>query len=250
MIAVDAVEQSNEAIVTFSLVELLTQLVFVAMALALVLQQETETRMTPTAERLRQLEAQIAARDRVIEAQRRDLATLRRAVAAQAEFIGKLKQLPRNHLPSEAGIWVGKDSFARMAAADAFNSDLRGQNAGLRARLEAKTGTVIRAQCDMTPGPLLSIRLLASGDVAARPAWPAGSDDRARRIPGVAALAAAPSLGRARFGVLARPVKSAGRAASPECDFLVRTELGHNDARLAQRQLAMLEQYFRVRAPR
>ena len=240
----DAIARSNEQVVTFSLVELLTQMVFVAMALAIVLQAETQEALNPNAERLRQLELQVSQQKAIVKAEGQEISRLKQEILDQQSFIDRLLKTPATTPLRPPGVWVLHSDYQVFQD---WKADHPGKGTAAKPAKGPASGILINAQCAIVSGPLLTIQLLGSGNFEAHPAGTTAMAGGAAKIDGLTALTAAGPVDRARFIQLAKPVQGWAHRQIDPCDFVVRVVTMHNDAHMAFAQYQTVGGFFRAR---
>lgn len=240
-------EDLSEQVVTFSLVELLTSLVFIAMILALVLRSEALKDLDPTREnmlRLRQQLEQTEAKLRTAEAAN---LVLREDLEAQRSLVRRLmaetdKPLRPNDIIVDAGEYdKGRNAKAVSAEQQAEIQRLYKEIAALKGG-----GSVTRPYCTTNAGYLLTVQLNGDGTFSPVRNWPAIADNEVQKVDGIRYLAGGTRLTRAQFIGAANRVDSWAKRQPIPCAFRVRVTRNHGDLSLYLRQLSAVEQSFYV----
>ena len=253
MSAERALRDKNDQVVTFSLVEVLTMFVFIAMALAIVLQREATSGFRPKDEIIAELRAQLRARDREVAALQKQVATLEKMLDAERRFIAKL--LAKSTAPPKAGdvFTINRAQFAAYVNAEAVVAEQQKEIARHLARIAQLKGGGRGAEypsCTVTSGFLLNIRALGSGGFAVRPAWAEGAAAGVQQVAGVPSLVAAGSVSKAQFNRWGQQINRWADAQIPPCRFRVKMSPEHGNLGLFLAQLQTAEQYFYVRRTR
>lgn len=212
MITTEAASR-NEQIVTFTLVELLTQLVFVAMLLAVVLRDEEHQKFADPAQRIARLEAEIAS----LNKERREL------LAIKAYLEDQLSQRPPGQSPSVESTRIPTRALTEFQA--------------WKERQAKGRGGKDRPACPGIPGFVLEIRLPERGGIAGRWIGPPGMAPSA--IPGMADLASGTQLTVRSFRAAAGAAD--GWARSRGCGLRVIIRAGRM---IDTRRQNLVRQYF------
>ena len=235
------IRNQNELVVTFTLVEFLTAMVFIAMALALILRNEAREEvlrdLNPSQERMRELRDTVAAqRDRIGRLTSENEALLR-------ELADKDSLIRRLMANRNAALPPGETVVSR-----AYLNELRGDAAisgeraaiirGLEEQIRALRGgaTITLARCPTNTGDLLTVRLHGNGMLSARPAWRSEFAARVARVPGVAELSSGRQMSLSEFGRYADRAAQWGLAQDPRCRFRVSMETAHSNMAIYRRQ--------------
>ena len=202
----------NDQVVTFTLVELLTQLVFVAMLLAVVLRDEVEQKFADPAREIEQLKAEILELKKIN-------ADLRRK---NAYLEDQLRLRPTGYQPSEKFVPVSADQFKKYED---------------WVRKQARGGKDL-PPCASLPGFVLSIRF-PEGGIAGKWIGPDKTDPSS--IPGMAKLASGEVLDKSAFRNAASAANSWARRQTPSCALRVRIDAG---SMVDTRKQGLVRQYF------
>lgn len=125
------------------------------------------------------------------------------------------------------------------------NSDLRGQVAFLKNRLDARGGRDYPPCWADETGKvefLFSIEL-GSGSITVSPAWPRRRDSVANEIPGVTAAVSAP-VSYQQFAGVVQPILDWSKKQDPECRHYVQLKSSISDAVQSDRARLMVENFF------
>lgn len=242
----EALRHQNEQVVTFTLVELLTQLVFVAMLLAIVLQSEALQDVNPSAERLRALEKQLALKEEKITALEDTVSSLKEQLAEQQELVRSLLGTKGTTLPFGV-VAISREEADYLASLKASLAAQQRDSAKAQAELAAikgGKGGSDRPNCIITSGFVLDIALLGNGSFQATPAWDKGA--RVAEVDGLSELASAGAVSAASFSGYAGRIQAWTNAQAVPCGFRVIARRRHGNITLFERQLRTVEQRFYV----
>jgi hypothetical protein len=237
----------NEQVVTFTLVELLTALTFIAMLLALVLKTEALAHLDPAREHVRQLQDQLEAAQTELRADKREIATLTDELEEQRSLVRRLMAASGKPLPPNDVVVVPREAYDQSRTAKAVAQEQQEEIAGLQKQIAALRGgaTLVRPWCATNPGFLLNVQLNADGSFTARPNWPAVANSSVAQVDGLSALTSG-TLSKGAFASAAQRVDHWGNAQKVPCAFRVKVSSGHGNLPLYLRQLSAVEQHFYV----
>ncbi|MFC7499027.1 hypothetical protein ACFQRC_07305 [Enterovirga sp. GCM10030262] len=242
----------NEQVVTFTLVEFLTALVFIAMALGLILRSEALRDLDPDQEKMQHLRTQLAERDRRIRDLTREVSLLQAEIEAQRSLVRRLMSQAGMTLPPDEHVVLSRADYDRIRNAVLVSRDQQSQIADLLRQIAALRGGggTDLPRCTTNPGMLISIRLNGDGSFSAAPAWPAESSAAVSQIDGLSDLISAGAMTRATFLRHASRVDAWGERQALSCAFNAVVTRGHGNLDLYLRQLSAVEQHFYVRRAR
>lgn|GEM_PF-4389736 len=247
-----ALQYENEQVVTFTLVELLTTLVFIAMALALVLKDEALKDLSPTQERMQELLKQHEVDQKEIRRRDARIAVLEARLDEQQKFIQRLLKSGGATLPPGEYKIVPTSEVNKGINAEAVVKELLEQNAALRREIAKLKGggDLTRPKCPTNPGFLVRAELLSNGSIAISPMWPQTSSGIVAKVNGIRQLTGAGAMSRAEFMRRASVVDDWGRSQPVPCAFSALAVSQHSNLSLYLQQLSAVEQYFYVRRSR
>jgi cell division protein FtsB len=202
----------NDQVVTFTLVELLTQLVFVAMLLAVVLRDEVEQKFADPGREIQQL------KNEVLKLKRQN-ADLRRK---NAYLEDQLRLRSTGYQPSEKFVPVSAEKFRKYTD---------------WTRKQARGGKDL-PPCASLPGFVLAIRFPAGG-IAGKWIGPGQADQSS--IPGMTRLASGEILDKGAFRAAAAAANGWARKQTPSCALRVRIDAG---SMVDTRKQGLVRQYF------
>ncbi|HZF94296.1 MAG TPA: hypothetical protein VEZ20_05405 [Allosphingosinicella sp.] len=237
----------NEMVVTFTLVELLTTLVFIAMALALILKNEALRDLSPSQERMKALTERVEQQRLAIARMEDRIALLEREVAEKNDVIRRLMADRSAPLPP-GGTIVTQRHLDELRGDAAISRERAETIRGLAEQIRALRGgaTVTLPRCPTNVGDLLTVRLHGDGSLSAKAAWGSEFNARVARVPGVGALASGRTMSRGQFGQLADQAARWGMGQSPQCRFRVSIESLHGNMATYRRQRATVWERFYV----
>lgn len=208
----DQLKAQNEQVVTFTLVELLTQLVFIAMLLAVVLRDEERANFADPAAKIARLEQRVA----VLERENADL------LRAKAYLEDQLRVRPTGYQPSDKLVPVPVEQYGGYLAW----VDKEGR------------GGRDRPACTGLPGFVLALRF-AGGGISG--SWIGPADYDRTQIPGMAELSSGALLSTTAFRKAAGDADGWARAQAPACGLRVRIDAG---AMVDTKKQRLVRQYF------
>jgi hypothetical protein len=228
------------------LVEILALLVFLAMGFALVSRDEMATQ--PLAEKVERLERQLSERNKEIRELKVRIRGLEIANEQLANSLRRFAEQKTGPLPANAKVVVlPQDQFTSNMTDLANKTELlngkQNENATLRAKLAGRGGSDL-PNCNVTPGLLIHVDLLAGGSFSAHPLWSANANGPAHKVPGLADLASGRALSKAEFERLARQVQSYGLQQVPQCGFRARVKERHSNLTQYKQQHHVVARYF------
>lgn len=234
------IRHQNETIVTFTLVELLTQLVFVAMLLALVL--SSEKLKSTGADRIRLLEQQVVERDKKINALSADLKMLRTQLRQAEERVRILLGSKGVTLPFGVHA-LTQEEFDEFANLKAILEAKQIEMKSLRAKLTGAGGND-KPNCIVTPSFLIAVDVLQDGNFRVQQAWNPGS--QVDKIPGLRSMVAEGIVSKTAFRKYGTQINKWALKQEVPCAFKAVVRLKHNNATLFNNQLHTIEQSFYV----
>lgn len=237
----DQIRQRNDRILTYTLIELLSQLVFVAMALGLLLSEQTRREFDPRRDSVVELKKALGERDATIVRLKTDIAERDGRIADLESFVKRLlAKFPGGALPANPDIIVRAVEESKNK--DAIIAQQQQQIAGLLKQVGR--GGVDRPNCPVTPTYMFAIDLLPTGRIQTRPAWDANASSAVQGVDGVAALVSAGPLTIPEFRARAAVVDAWARRQDPACGFRVLVYPRHKNFDLYMRQSAAVKGYF------
>jgi len=241
-----ALRAQNEQIVTFTLVELLTQLVFVAMLLAFVLRNEA-LHTAPGAEEIRRLNAELAARDKELHGLRHERDLLREELNQEQLRVRALLGSKGVTLPYGT-VSLSQEEYDALVSAklvlQAKQKELASAKAEIAALKGGKGGNDLPS-CTVTSGFLLDIALLGDGGFEVVPSWDKGAP--VAQVPGLPELGGGQKMSLGAFQRFGNRVHQWG-LANPDgpCAFRAIVRRKHGNAGLFERQFQQASQSFYV----
>lgn len=244
----EELQNQNEQVVTFTLVELLTSLVFIAMILAVVLRSEALKDLDPSRENMLRLRTQLEATERDLKAARREITILEVELDAQKSLVRRLMAQSGQPLPPNEVTVVDAKEYDRLRNARAVADEQQSQIKGLLEQIAALKGggSVTRPYCITNSGYLLNVQLNGDGTITPLRNWPAMADGAVSKVDGIGALVAGGRMSRPSFNAAAGRVDRWARAQEVPCAFRVRVSSSHGNLSLYLQQLATVEQHFYV----
>lgn len=232
----------NEQIITFTLVELLTQLVFAAMLLAFVLRDETLRDINPSSEQLRAMKAELALKDKEIYGLKTKNAALTEQLRVEEDLVRSLLGTKGTTLPFGVKA-ISQEDFDYFASLKAsLLAQQRATAAAQAALAAARGGGADRPNCLVTSRFLLNIDLLGDGSLEATPAWDKGA--RVADVDGLPGLVAGGPLSSADFAKRAARVHDWALNQEVPCVFKVTVRRRHANADMYDQQLRLVERSF------
>jgi hypothetical protein len=237
----DRLRQRNDRIVTFTLIELLTQLVFVAMALGILLADAARKEFDPKRDIVAELRAQLAAEVKHRTALEGDLAAANDQVASLKRFVERLLgNRPAGELPAKPKDIA--DIVAEAANREAVITAQQRVIADQTRRLSH--GGSDLPNCTVTPGYLLTVTLHGDGRYSTTAAWDTNAATVAARVPAVSAVVRRGELTQSEFESYAKEIKAWSSQQNPPCRFRVGLRSDHHNYDLFLRQQATVGNYF------
>lgn len=244
-------QDQNEQVVTFTLVEFLTALVFIAMALALVLRNEALRDLNPTQERMQQLQRDIATKDARIRELEEQVELLNSELDAQRSLVARLMANAGAPLPTNEHVVLPRAEYDELRNATQVAQAQQQDIARLQREIAILRGggSVTLPRCITNPGMLINVRLNGDGSFSASAAYPPESSSSVAQIDGLRELLGG-SRSRTDFSRFASRIDQWGERQTPPCAFSALVVRGHSNIDLYLRQLAVVEQNFYVRRAR
>jgi len=244
----EELQKQGEQVVTFTLVELLTSLVFIAMLLALVLRSEALENLDPARENMLRLRQQLEKAQHDFQAAQLEIATLKDELEEQRSLVRRLMAESGKPLPPDDVVVIPTDEYNRIRNAGAVSIEQQKQIRDLLKQIAALKGggAVTRPFCTTNTGYLLNVQLNGDGSITPIPSWPAVSNGEVAKIDGIGALSSGGRMSAAAFNAAAVRVDGWARSQEVPCAFRVRVTRTHGNLSLYLRQLAVTEQHFYV----
>lgn len=244
----EELQNQNEQIVTFTLVELLTSLVFIAMILALVLRAEALTELDPSRENMLRLSQQLKKAEYDLKIAQREIATLNEELKAQRSLVQRLMAESGKPLPPDDTVTILMEDYNKIRTSVAVSSEqieqierLLRENAALRGG-----GSVSRPFCPTNSGYLLVVQLNGGGTFTPVRNWNPAANGEVSKIDGIGALTAGGAMSRSAFNLSAGRIDRWARGQKVPCAFRVKVTRNHSNLPLYLQQLATVEQHFYV----
>ncbi len=244
----EELQNQNEQIVTFTLVELLTSLVFIAMILALVLRTEALTELDPSRENMLRLSQQLKKAEYDLKIAQREIATLNEELKAQRSLVQRLMAESGKPLPPDETVTIRMEDYNKIRTSVAVSSEqieqierLLRENAALRGG-----GSVSRPFCPTNSGYLLVVQLNGGGTFTPVRNWNPAANGEVSKIDGIGALTAGGAMSRSAFNLSAGRIDRWARGQKVPCAFRVKVTRNHSNLPLYLQQLATVEQHFYV----
>lgn len=244
----EELQNQNEQVVTFTLVELLTSLVFIAMILALVLRTEALKELDPSRENMFRLSQQLKKAERELKTAQLEIATLEEELQAQRSLVRRLMAESGKPLPPGETITIPKEDYDKTRTSVAVSREqleqierLLRENAALRGG-----GSVTRPFCLTNSGYLLVVQLNGGGTFTPVRNWDPAASSEVSKIDGIGALTAGGAMSRSAFNLAAGRADRWGRGQRVPCAFRVKVTRNHSNLPLYLQQLATVEQHFYV----
>lgn len=241
-------KSSNDQIVTFTLVELLTALVFIAMLLALVLKTEALANLDPSRENVKRLKDELALTAESLKQAEAKLRDLEAELAAQRSLVRRLMAEAGKPLPASDYVVVEQDRYDAVRNAQAVAEEQQDTIQGLQKQIAALKGgaSLTRPSCTTNSGYLLTVQLNADGTFSPRPTWPAIANQSVAKIDGISAFKSGSRMSRGSFAAASRRLDQWARSQRVPCAFRVKVTSSHGNLSLYLSQLATVEQSFYV----
>jgi hypothetical protein len=244
----EELQNQNEQVVTFTLVELLTSLVFIAMILALVLRTEALKDLDPSRENMFRLRQQLEKAQRDLKDAQREIAVLNDELEAQRSLVRRLMAQAGQPLPPNDVVVVPREDWDKYRNAGAVSREQQEQIQHLLKQIAALKGggSVTRPYCTTNSGYLLTVQLNGDGTITPIRNWPEVANTDVSNVTGIDALTGGGRLSLGAFGAAAARVDDWARSQKVPCAFRVRVTSTHGNLPLYLRQLATVEQHFYV----
>lgn len=240
-------EDLSEQVVTFTLVELLTSLVFIAMILALVLRSEALKDLDPSRENMLRLRNQLERVEAELEAAKAENLVLREDLEAQRSLVRRLMaESDRPLRPNDVIVDQGAYDEARNAKAVSVEQLAEIQRLYKEIAALKGGGSVTRPYCATNAGYLLTVQLNGDGTFTPVRNWPAIADSEVRKVDGIEVLGGGGRLSRAQFMSAAGRADNWAKRQTVPCAFRVRVTRNHANLGLYLKQLSAVEQSFYV----
>lgn len=244
----EELQNQNEQVVTFTLVELLTSLVFIAMILALVLRTEALKDLDPSRENMFRLKQQLETAERDLKDAQREIAVLNDELDAQRSLVRRLMAQAGQPLPPNDVVVVPAEEWNKYRNAGAVSREQQEQIQQLLKQIAALKGggSVTRPYCTTNSGYLLTVQLNGDGTITPIRNWPDIATSEVSKVTGISALSGGGRMSPGAFDAAAARVDSWARSQDIPCAFRVRVTSSHGNLPLYLRQLATVEQHFYV----
>jgi hypothetical protein len=244
----EELQKQNEQVVTFTLVELLTSLVFIAMLLALVLRSEALQNLDPSRENMLRLRHQLEETRKELQAAKLEISVLQGELEAQRSLVRRLMAQSGKPLPPNDVVVITTEDYNRIRNAGAVSIEQQRQIQELLSQIAALKGggSVTRPYCRTNAGYLLTVQLNGDGSFTPIRNWPSVANNEVSRVNGIGALSSGSRMSQAAFNVAATRVDGWARAQEVPCAFRVRVTRSHANLPLYLQQLATVEQHFYV----
>jgi hypothetical protein len=244
----EELQKQSEQVVTFTLVELLTSLVFIAMLLALVLRSEALQNLDPAREHVLRLQQQLEKAHHDLQAAQLEIATLKDELEAQRSLVSRLMAESGKPLPPDDVVVIPTQEYNRIRNAGEVSTEQQKQIQDLLKQIAALKGggSVTRPFCTTNTGYLLNVQLNGDGTISPIRNWPAVSDGEVAKVEGIGALSSGGRMSPAAFNAAASRVDGWARSQDVPCAFRVRVTSTHGNLGLYLRQLSVVEQHFYV----
>ncbi|MES2327144.1 MAG: hypothetical protein V4499_07400 [Pseudomonadota bacterium] len=242
----EELQKQSEQVVTFTLVELLTSLVFIAMLLALVLRSEALQNLDPSREHVLHLTQELEKAQRDLKDAQREIAVLNDELDAQRSLVRRLMAQAGQPLPPNDVVVVPKGEWDKNRNGTQVSQEQSRQIQDLLKQIAALKGggSVTRPYCTTNTGYLFTIQLNGDGTVTPVRSWPEIASGEVSKVTGIAVMSGRMSQGT--FGAAAGRVDAWARSQEVPCAFRVRVTRTHGNLPLYLRQLATVEQHFYV----
>lgn len=241
-------KSNNDQIVTFTLVELLTALVFIAMLLALVLKTEALASLDPARENVRRLQEELASTTASLRRAEAKVRGLEDELAAQRSLVRRLMSEAGKPLPANDYVVVEQERYDAVRNAQAVAEEQQDTILGLQKQIAALKGgaSLTRPSCTTNSGYLLTVQLNADGTFSPRPTWPEIANQSVAKIDGIGAFRSGSRMSRGSFAAASQRIDQWARAQRVPCAFRVKVTSSHGNLALYLSQLAVVEQSFYV----
>jgi hypothetical protein len=244
----EELQNQNEQVVTFTLVELLTSLVFIAMILAVVLRTEALKDLDPSRENMFRLRQQLEKAQRDLKDAQREIAVLNDELEAQRSLVRRLMAQSGRPLPPNDLVVVPTEEWNKYRNAGAVSQEQQEQIQHLLKQIAALKGggSVTRPYCTTNSGYLLIVQLNGDGSITPIRNWSDVANSDVSKVTGIGALSSGGRMSPGAFGAAAARVDGWARSQQIPCAFRVRVTSSHGNLPLYLRQLATVEQHFYV----
>lgn len=244
----EQLQNQNEQVVTFTLVELLTSLVFIAMILALVLRSEALKDLDPSRENMLRLRTQLEAAQRDLRLVKRENSVLKDELEAQRSLVRRLMAESGQPLPPNEVVVIPAAKYQENRNSGEVAKEQQVQINGLLKEIAALKGgaSVTRPFCTTNSGYLLNVRLNGDGTLTATPNWPSIASAAVSKIDGIQAFRSGRPMTRSAFNAAAGRVNRWAQRQVVPCAFRVRVGYSHGSIPLYVKQLSWVEQHFYV----
>jgi type II secretory pathway pseudopilin PulG len=244
----EELQKQSEQVVTFTLVELLTSLVFIAMLLALVLRSETLQNLDPSREHVQRLTQALERAQRELKDAQREIVVLNDELEAQRSLVRRLMAQAGQPLPPNDVVVVPTEEWNKYRNAGQVSREQQEQIQQLLKQIAALKGggSVTRPYCTTNSGYLLTVQLNGDGTITPIRNWPEVADSDVSKVTGISALSGGGRMSTGAFGAAAARVDGWARSQEIPCAFRVRVTSSHGNLPLYLRQLATVEQHFYV----
>lgn len=241
-------QNQNEQVVTFTLVELLTSLVFIAMILAVVLRTEALKDLDPSRENMFRLRQQLEKTQRDLKDAQREIAVLNDELEAQRSLVRRLMAQSGRPLPPNDVVVVPTEDWNKHRNAGEVSKEQQEQIQQLLKQIAMLKGggSVTRPYCTTNSGYLLTVQLNGDGTITPIRNWPDIANSEVSKVTGIGALSGGGRMSPGGFGAAAARVDGWARSQDIPCAFRVRVTSSHGNLPLYLRQLATVEQHFYV----
>lgn len=229
------------------LIELLSLLIFLAIAFAFLAKEESE-RTNPWKEKHDRVAAQLLSAQKTIRRLTQDVVEAKARIKLLEEANRLLRASINGPLAAnDRRVMLSAEQLAslnaRLVNAEALLQERQVENGRLRERLAGRGGTDL-PRCAISPGYLLRIEVTGADVYRVRANWPATAAPDVRRVNGAVELGQAGSVSRRGFESLAAKVSAWGRVQAVPCGFTVLVTESHGDLSLYKSQQRTIGKYF------
>lgn len=244
----EELQKQSEQVVTFTLVELLTSLVFIAMLLALVLRSEALQNLDPSREHVLHLTQELEKTQKELKDAQREIAVLNDELEAQRSLVRRLMAQAGQPLPPNDVVVIPKGEWDKSRNAAEVSQEQLRQIQDLLKQIAALKGggSVTRPYCATNTGYLFTVQLNGDGTITPVPNWSDVANSEVAKITGIGAMSGGGRMSPAAFNAAASQVDGWARSREVPCAFRVRVTSTHGNLSLYLRQLAVVEQHFYV----
>jgi hypothetical protein len=242
----EELQKQSEQVVTFTLVELLTSLVFIAMLLALVLRSEALQNLDPSREHVLHLTQELEKTQKELKDAQREIAVLNDELEAQRSLVRRLMAQAGQPLPPNDVVVIPKGEWDKNRnAAEVSQEQLRQIQELLKQIAALKGGgSVTRPYCATNTGYLFTVQLNGDGTITPVPNWSEAANSEVAKVTGIGMMSG--RMSQAAFAAAAARIDGWARSQEVPCAFRVRVTRSHENLPLYLRQLAVVEQHFYV----